>query len=309
MTVMLATQSKTVAPTPVEAITKLSGEGWWFELKWDGVRCLLHKSGNGITLINRNGRDITERYPDLVEAGRTLPYEQVCLDGEIVAFDASGRPDFTLLASRDRITSAAKAKAKAETLPVYFMAFDLLAIDSHDYRSSPYEIRRKVLEEVRDENTSPRVKIGIASQNGDVMWQFVQDRTLEGLVAKKPHSPYVPARSPAWIKIRRTVSVSCVVTGYEPGTGWADGLVGALTLGLLDGPTLVDVGKVGTGFSKKERKELLRYFSNGRPSEDLVVEVEFQELSNDGRMRFPSYRGIRTDVPPTACDIAQIQTQ
>jgi bifunctional non-homologous end joining protein LigD len=307
--VMLANQSKTVAPTPVEAIAKLMALDWRFELKWDGVRCLAHKAGGGITLINRNGKDITERYPDLIDTFAAIPYEQFQLDGEIIALGANGHPDFELLAKRDRIGSAAKARLVAAKLPVYYAAFDLRAIDGHDYRSSPWLVRREVLDEVAASVTdSPRLRPSPVSQAGDVMWQFVLDQQLEGLVAKNPLSGYHAGRSPDWVKLRRTKSVSCAVSGYEEGSGWAEGLVGALNLTMLNEQGRpVSVGKVGTGFTKQHRTELLAYFrEDGTVARPVVVEVEYQELSNDGKLRFPSFRGVRSDVAPPDCSTEQL---
>ena len=311
MSIMLAVQSKTIAPTPVEAVKQLTHEGWWFELKWDGVRCLASREEDGtITLINRRGDDITERFPDVAEVLATHgPDGSWILDGEVVVFGAGGKPDFNLLAKR-KVTSASKARALADAIPAYFVAFDVLAFDEHQYRDAPYVSRRMVLEE--EVHTQDRLVVSSATQDGAALWDFVLEQELEGIVAKRPFAPWVPNRSDAWVKFRRTNTVSCVPFAYEPGTGWAEDLVGALRLGLLDPDDpdeLIDVGKVGTGFTKADRKELLKHFRKGGDClsiEEIVVEVEYQELTPDGKLRFPSFKGVRTDQTAEDCTFDQI---
>lgn len=301
--VMLATQSKEFSEfgsTPVEVINSLAATGeWFFELKWDGHRCLATRDEQGtIRLTARSGADVTDRYPELAEdldrvVDTGAPF---VLDGEVVAFGSDGNPDFNLLAKR-KTGSLAKARALVDRVPVSFVVFDVLELNSHDYREVVYGLRQQVLETLHIEGKllrSPR------SRDGAAYWRMVQDRDLEGLVAKHEFSVYRSGRHKTWIKLRRTTSASFVVTGYEPGTGWAEGLVGALLLSVYKGDELIQIGKVGTGFTKKDRTDLL-----GLMHEHFIVEVEYQELTPDG-LRFPSYRGPRWDIELSDCTYDQL---
>lgn len=304
MSVMLAVQSKTIASTPVETITKLTNDGtWWFEPKWDGVRCMAVCSGENVELINRRGDLITDRFPEITDALRGIGErdEEVTLDGEIIVFGDNGKPDFNLLAKRK--VGAKKARALAERIPAHFIAFDLLQIGSHDYRQSPYIARRAVLEG----ELTGRIQLSPRTEDGSALWSFILNQELEGIVAKQAHSPWVPRRASSWVKMRRTNTVSCWAHAYEPGTGWAQSLVGALVLSLRDANgTSHLVGKVGTGFTKQQRKELLTHFDEHGHSSNLIVEVEYQEVTPDGVLRFPSFKGVRTDLNVEDCTIDQL---
>lgn len=310
MSVMLATQSKAIAPTPVEAIEALQAtEEWFFEMKWDGVRCLARRHEDGeITLTNRRGDDITDRFPEITETMGSVHDGQFLLDGEIVVFGNDGRPDFNLLAKR-KVGNPKRSLALAKSLPAFFMAFDVLELDGHRYADAPYAVRREVLATLNYQEN--HVVMTPSRTDGKTMWEFVETHKLEGLVAKFAYSPWIPQRSPTWIKMRRTLSASCLVRGYQPGKGKHEGLVGALLLSVIDGETgeIIDCGKVGTGFTDKQRESLLALFDNeGAPQRNMIAEVEFQELTPDGVLRFPSYRGLRDDLQPEDCTMSQLTT-
>lgn len=314
---MLASpQPKGLSPT--EYIDQVSRQnGWTFDIKWDGVRCLAYCEGNaGVTLQNRNGVDITHRYPDiaLMLGAVTADYGRIVLDGEIVVFAEDGKPDFSLIAKRDRVGSKEKAEQAMLTLPATFIAFDLLDFNGTDLKGVTYEARRAMLEvHFSDASSSPHMfTLSPTSDNGQAMWNLVQRLGIEGLIAKRNDGLYVPYRSADWIKVKDTRRISCIVTGTQDGTGSKEGMVGALLLGLIgDDSTLVDVGKVGTGFTDDDRRKLQRYFDDlpeYSPHEmgALVVEVEYLNLTNDGKLRFPSFKGLRSDVDAGDCTTDQL---
>ena len=309
--VMLASPSKGIASTPREAVSTLMQMGWLFDLKWDGVRCMAYVKDGDATLINRNGRNITERYPEVWQALRhAYPHGEVVLDGEIVAFGADGKPDFSRLAKRDRATTTeGTLRAIRGGIVVTFIPFDLLWIDGDDMRGVPYTGRLAVLTDQAERWPAidgRRVLIhSPATFHGHVMWDFVQAKGVEGLVSKDPAAAYRGGRSPTWVKVKDTKRLTAIVTGYEPGTGRAEGAVGALTLGLLnDRSELIGVGRVGTGFSAEDRAALQQFFDRG--GGELLAEVEYQNVTADGVLRFPSFKGIRTDLTRADCTINQM---
>lgn len=307
--VMLATASKELAPKALLALEIAQGAGFHFEIKWDGVRCLAHLDQGQVWLRNRRGVDITERYPEVATAlQEAFPDETYTLDGEIVAFDEEGLPSFDILSRRDRLIKPDRIKAAMRTIPACFIAFDVLMDRGHDLRQAPYVGRRVVLDGISKElSASSHLRIGPSTENGPSLWQFVDERDMEGLIAKAPHSVYHAGRSPGWVKLKRSSTSSFVVTGYEEGSGRAEGMVGALFIASWDPAIsmLVERGKVGTGFTQKMRKSLALQldappYTNPDP---LIVEVEYASITKDGSLRFPSFQGIRNDLTIQDCTL------
>lgn len=299
---MLASPSKEITADVEQAIDTLTRKGGWlFELKWDGLRCIAHVVSPGqVRLINRTGHDITGQFPEVAEQLGTLGCD-VVLDGELVAYGPDGRPDFQAIAKRGKTTNARSVLRLVQSTPADFMAFDLLYRDGADLRGNSYQTRRLLLEQLV--LPPQRVRLTPATDNGKLLWEFCDTHGLEGLIAKRTTSLYSAGRSGSWVKLKKTARVTCVVTGYTPGTGWAEGSVGALTLGLYDGDELVDVGRVGTGFSASDRKDLAFALDAGV---QLLAEVEYANVTHDRQLRFPSFKGLRTDVDPADCTVEQL---
>lgn len=326
--VMLAEPHKSMAPDVEDALRRACERDWWFDLKWDGVRCLALVNPpqsrafdpakvttlHGVALVNRNGVDITYRYPDVCHAlAMHFASNSVVLDGEIVAFDSEGKPDFELLSRRDRVGSAERALEAAKKVACTYVAFDMLAHDDRDFIDHAWIARRKMLELAVGASSS--VILSPASEDGETMWRFVREQGLEGLIAKRPTDRYHHGRSPSWVKLKPTRTVSCLITGWDEGKGKHAGLMGALRLGVIAPEGIREIGKAGTGFSDKDRSQwafvLTEDEDMGRVANGYyahyVVEVEYQNLTKDGRLRFPSYKGLRTDLVPAACTIAQVE--
>jgi hypothetical protein len=193
-----------------------TGDGWAFEVKFDGMRLQLRRDGRAVWLRSRPGRDCTDEFPELAPIQGTLGRHRVLLDGELVCLAADGSPDFARLRRRLR-APADKARPHAERWPVTYLAFDLLHLDGRSTRQLPYERRRELL-----------LGLGL---DGDVRWRtprhFVgeservlaatREHGLEGVVAKRLGSPYLPgARSSAWVKHKHRRTESFVVTGWCP---------------------------------------------------------------------------------------------
>lgn len=291
----------------VEDVERLtSSDEYLFDLKIDGVRATIAIMPGNVVITNRNGVNTTDRYPDLVtEIKRAFRDVRLVLDGEIVVLNEDGKPDFSLTARRDRQSDPVKIDAIKDKLPATFIAFDLLYVGNQDYRDLPLVARRNQLHEIITAQPSKRIQEVLSSHNGDVMLDLVRSHKLEGLIAKRKASTYQGGRRPAWLKIKPTKSVTCAVTGYTRGTGHRSSTFGALEVALVDSNgSLKSMGEVGTGFKAKDLEEITDYFKN--PSTPLVIEVEYLEVTNDGKFRFPVYRGIRTDKDVKDCVDTQL---
>ena len=298
---MLAMPHSHLGATAEEALEVAKGS--LFEVKWDGVRCLAHVHDGGVILRNRRHVDITDRYPDVARAlVEALPEGTHTFDGEIVAFGEDGLPSFDLLARRDRLTKPEKIRATMAKIPACFILFDVLMDRGQDLRPVPLIGRRVVLDDISTTlDTSPHLRIGPATYDGPTIWKFVSDRKMEGLIAKAIDAPYTAGRSGAWVKLKLSSTSSLIVTGYEEGSGRAEGMVGALYLSDSAG---VQRGKVGTGFSQQDRKDLKAALDNMRPEDEpMIVEVEYASVTKDGALRFPSFKGVRQDQTPADCKL------
>jgi len=291
-------------------------EKYAYEFKWDGVRALIRVEGGRLQIFSRAGNDVTATYPDLAELGRQLGSAQAWLDGEIVAF-AGGRPSFAELQKRMHIGNSAQARKMAAQVPVSLLVFDLLHFEGRSLLRLPFADRRALLEklELRGHNwyTSPSYPGA-----GDAVLKASREQGLEGVIAKRLDSRYVPGRSTAWIKVTDVRPQEVVIGGWRPGEGRREGVIGALLLGVPEDDGLRFVGSVGTGFSDTDLENLTETlrplarrtspFNGKLPPErargakwvepTLVGEVVFRIWTTDGRMRAPVWRGLRADKSP-----------
>jgi bifunctional non-homologous end joining protein LigD len=287
---------------------------WAFEIKWDGVRAIAYSQPGELRLESRNLKDITDSYPELARLNRALSSHAAVLDGEIVAFDADGRPSFGALQSRMHVGSRAAAKRLAASNPVTYVIFDLLWLDGHSLMGLPYTERRERLAGLALQGESWQTPEHVVGE-GAALLEVTRKQGLEGIVAKRLASTYLPgARTRDWLKIKSFGRQELVIGGWLPGKGKRQDSIGALLLGVHepDG-RLRYVGRVGTGFSERElerlagllaplRRESSPFEAGERPPREavfveprLVAEVEFREWTRGGNLRQPSYKGLRED--------------
>ena len=292
----------------------LRGLDWQFELKWDGVRALIVADAARIRLISRNGNDVSASYPELTDRA-CWPEQSFIADGEIVAIGPSGRPDFGLLQTRMKLTKAADvAKARAAT-PLQLMVFDLLSVAGEDIRRMPLRKRRARLEQLEWPDGRPVHLSEVLDHEVEHLLESARELGLEGIMAKRVDGRYVSGeRSKSWLKLKFERTQEVVVGGWRPGKGSRQNSVGSLLVGIPDGATLRYVGRVGSGFSDRELKELrLQLNTLARktspftdvPAADssdahwvtpgLVGEVTFGEWTGGGKLRHPVWRGWRLD--------------
>nr|WP_236647030.1 non-homologous end-joining DNA ligase [Micromonospora acroterricola] len=293
------------------------GPGWGYEFKWDGVRAIGYVAG-GVRLLSRNDRDVTRAYPELDELARLLTGRQAVLDGEIVALDGRGRPDFSALQHRMHVRTP--SAGLVGTTPVRLYVFDLLHLDGRDLTPLPYTERRTALEQLELSGDSVDTPPSWTGDAGRDLATAAADLGLEGVVAKQLDSPYEPGRrSPAWVKVPLNDTVEVIVGGYKPGAGRRAGTIGSLLLGMYDpDDRLTYIGHVGTGFTQtalrdlQQRLDPLRRpdtpFHSPVPREHtrdavwvdpaLVGDVTFRSWTPDHRLRHPSWKGLRSDREP-----------
>lgn len=303
---MLAQPHKTINPDVNTALTTLARSGdWFFDIKWDGVRCMAHIVDGKVELWNRRGVNITYRYPEVVEVlAKEWPNGHNIFDGEIICFGDNGLPDFPRIHKRDAQSNERSAAALAAKYPATFMAFDIVAFRGDDVRRLPYTSRRALLRTEMEGRNTTVVQWSRSEPNGDAMWDFIKQRSMEGLIAKRKGSIYTGGRSASWVKLKPTSTLSALVSGVDPGTGHRASTFGALFLSLLDKDhNLVGIGKVGTGFKDADLQMMVGLIQGGQP---IIVEVEYQEVSPNGQLRFPVWKGVRTDVGLLDCTTEQL---
>jgi bifunctional non-homologous end joining protein LigD len=288
---------------------------WAYEIKWDGVRAIGYVDGGRLRLASRNGRDITPRYPELRELGRVLAGHEAVLDGEVVAFDADGRPSFQRLQGRMHLTSDHVVRRLAQSEPVAYVLFDLLWLDGHSLLGLPYSERRERLLELGLSGPTwqtPASHVG----DGAAMLEASRARGLEGIIAKRLDSPYTPGRRPGtWVKVKNVRATEVVIGGWLEGEGRRSGRLGALVVGYHEDGALRYAGRVGTGFDEAELNRLGGLlaplaradspFAGRQPPREthfvepeLVAAVNYGEWTQARTLRHPVYKGLRDDLAP-----------
>ncbi len=293
-----------------------------YEWKWDGFRGCVRVAGTGETRItSRSGSDHTARYPELGDVfGPALGGRAAVLDGEVVALNPAGRPEFELMQRRAMYEPTPKLRAE---VPVVYFAFDLLWLDGEPVLNLPYAQRRELLAGLL-RPADGRIVVPPWYTRADIapaqLLATAAEHGIEGVVAKRLDAPYLPgARSPVWTKRALTHTAEVVVGGWRPGAGRRAGTLGALLLGAYDDEgALVYLGDVGTGFSDDALDHLSGVLASlARPASpfdtevprdrargarwvepSLVGEVVYRRFTPDRRLRHTSWRGLRPDRPP-----------
>lgn len=295
-------------PATDETIRRLSSGDYYFDLKLDGLRGVLAVSNGRVSITNRNGVNITRKFPEIVAAALAQfgTDTQIILDGEVVCF-VEDRPSFKHTAKRGKQEKPAMIEGLSTSMPASFVAFDILYHGGVDMRDKEYRTRKEYLDSILDSYSSKVIVGNVGSMDGAAMLNLVKQQQLEGLVAKRLDGQYKPGRRSEWVKIKPTQTISAIAWQASPGTGTRADTFGALVLCVLDEHgKRIPIGDVGTGFKRGDLAEIMQMFSEGK---EPIVEVEFQEFTVDGRLRFPVYRGLRDDLIAADCTFSQIVQQ
>lgn len=283
-----------------------SSPEYLFEVKWDGLRCILFRDPAGeVRLRDRALHDITADLPEVAAAARRVPPGSV-IDGELVATDGDGRPDYTRV--RQRLTGGARLQ---EEIPTAYLAFDALYLEGRPLLRQPVIRRRARLQKAIETGGHLFVPDHI-EEDGVELFEACLERGLEGVVAKHHQSPYVPGqRSPFWLKVKAVKSDDFVVIGWMGGSPFD-----ALVVGFYEDGRLLPCGTVGGGYDDETaatiRERLRDLATDESPLEaaimtkpvhwirpELVVSIRYSEWSPDGTLRFPIFNGLRPEVHPT----------
>src|SRR5262245_41964033 len=283
---------------------------WIYEIKWDGYRIMATVSGGEPDLRTRKDQDYTKRFENVArELVKAMKTPDCVVDGEVCALDEDGRPSFSAMQQR-----------RPET-PIVYYVFDVLEVDGEALTELPLQERRKRLEKLLDKRNKT-VRFSESFDDGDALFAAANEQHLEGIMAKRLGSKYLPGRrSREWLKVKGHGRQEFVIAGYTRGQGRRQGTLGSLVMATYEGGELTYVGNVGTGFSDREIAQLLAKL---KPLErdtppfttvpkmprvkksdvfwvepKLVAEVEFVEWTHDGHLRAPSYQGLREDKEPT----------
>ena len=292
------------------------GDEWLHEIKFDGYRIGCVVRAGRATLHSRNGKDWTERFAPVAEAAAALPVKSALLDGEVAVLLPDGKTSFQALQN--------SLVARGDSPLVYF-AFDLHELDGADLRARPLEARKEALRALlrpkpaRKGGSLPTVRYSdhVVGQGPRVFAEACRTG-LEGIIAKRRSDPHRDGRTTGWLKVKCVARQEMVIAGFTEPEGSRTG-IGALLLGVYEGERLVYAGKVGTGFTqamlvslRSRLDPLVRKTCPFQPPPEtrlvgkrthwveptLVAEVAFIEWTSDGRIRHPSFQGLRADKDP-----------
>ncbi|MGN6154695.1 MAG: ATP-dependent DNA ligase [Sphingomicrobium sp.] len=327
----MAKPASVAAPMEALLATELpAGEGWQYEPKWDGFRCLARRDGGDVELISRNGKPLGRYFPELVEALSTLDARKFLLDGELI-IPVGDALSFDALQLRLHPAESRVRKLAAET-PAELMLFDLLSLGGVDFAAKPLSERRRALEAFFDSTDLSQLKLSPATTSRETAlgWLERSGGALDGVVAKRLDQPYKPGER-AMVKVKPERTADCVVGGFRYAT--KGDVVGSLLLGLYDDRGLLDHVGFTSGIPAKERKALTADleklieppgFTGSRPGgpsrwktdrtdewkplkPELVVEVKYDQVTA-GRFRHGT--GLlrwRPDKDPRQCTCDQLK--
>lgn len=291
------------------------GDGWVHEIKYDGYRIGCRMRDERIALYSRNGKEWTASFPDVVDAVRKLRTRDALLDGEVAMVLPDGRTSFQALQN----TFGARGNGTQTGSLVYFV-FDLLRLDGKHLGMLALEERKARLQKLLGK-PRPTSRLRFADHvvgNGEELFRHACRLGLEGIVSKRRDLPYQPGRHGGWLKTKCVLRQEFVIGGFTDPEGARAGL-GALLIGYYDDAGhLIFSGKVGTGFTQKSaialRERLDRLEQKTPPftpppagalgrhahwvKPSLVAEVMFTEWTGDGKIRHPSFQGLRADKKP-----------
>jgi bifunctional non-homologous end joining protein LigD len=283
------------------------GPEWLHEIKFDGFRILARLERGAARLLSRNGKDWTDRFPEVAAAVARLPAREAVLDGEVAALLPSGITSFQALQN----VSAGEEKAT-----VVYYVFDLLFAEGHDVTPVPLETRKEAVRRLIGSAGAPLRYSEHVVGSGPAVHADACRRSLEGIISKRRDAPYEATRTRTWLKVKCAQAQEVVIGGYTDPEGARTGL-GALLIGVYERGHLRYAGKVGTGFTTATLRALRRRlgplaqrespFADRVPGvrrvhwvrPELVAEVAFTEWTGDGKLRHPSFKGLREDKKPT----------
>ncbi len=322
-----------MSASPMEAKSQPglpAGDGWWFEPKWDGFRCLAFKGAGRVELLAKSGKSLARFFPEVVERLERLEAESFILDGELLA-QAGDRYAFEALQQRLHPAESRIRKLAAET-PATFVLFDMLTdVDGTDLRPAPHRERHARLEAFVERFGGRRLTLSPGTEDPALAREWLDDGKLEGVVAKRRDGPYLEGER-AMVKVKRLRSADCVVGGFRYAS--KGGRVGSLLLGLYDEADRLNHVGFTSAFAGIDRDELTRRLealrggpgftgrAPGGPSRwstersgdweplrpEVVVEVGFDHVSDQRFRHGTKLLRFRPDKAPAQCRMEQLES-
>jgi bifunctional non-homologous end joining protein LigD len=302
-----------------------SRDGWLFELKYDGVRALIARAGNGeIKIFFRSRRDGTPTFPDVAEAAKHLPCDSFVIDGEIIAVDGRGTGSFETLQQRLGQTNPSAVARAVLAVPVVFYGFDLPSVAGYDLRSLPLRVRKALLRHLLPPTGVLRFSDHIEGRGAE-LFEEVRERHLEGIVAKRADSTYQTGhRSRDWLKIKAPRTADLAIVGWMSGKGSRADLGSLMLAWVAEDGNLVYAGNAGSGLDAATVDRLLPILRQGQrdtpafeaapdlvprganfTKPQLVAEVRYTEVTSAGLLRHPVFLRQRPDKELADCDTLQ----
>lgn len=301
------------SPMLASATEKIPAKSkYFYEIKWDGIRIVVTKKGKEVKIISRKGNDLTDKFPLIVKAISEMEAEGIIMDGEIVALDENGVPNFAKTVGRMHLTGKdAIARASKRTKTVIYL-FDCLYLDGRDIRKEPIERRRDWLRV--NLRISEHLRYSDTFEDGKALFQAIEAQNMEGIMCKLKGSEYKSdARTKYWLKMKVSKSDEAYIIGYTEGKGDRQGLFGSLQLAKKDGDKWIYMGRVGTGFTQEKLKEVLKLLLECGKSKKLIkqsvdeesrsrwiiphyiAEVKYASMSSNDTYREPVFMGMRLE--------------
>lgn len=274
-----------------------------FELKLDGIRCIAYIDKNCVILKNKRNKDVSNIYPELLDINNNITNKCI-LDGEIIVLK-NGKPDFFSVQKRSLMTNQFKIKLAMNSLPVSFVAFDILYLKNENVMDRPLLQRKKLLEN----NIKQNEKIAISKfieNDGIKFYELAKLNNLEGIVGKKKNSIYIEGiRTKSWKKIKVMVDEDLIICGYDI----KNSNINSLILATIKNDKLICRGKVSLGISNEEKEYILNYAKNNKINKpyfneyknvewiklDLIGTVEYMHETENNHMRQPIWKGLKLD--------------
>ena len=285
-----------------ETTEAFDNKEWLFEIKWDGYRAISEIEKGRVKLYSRNGLSFETAYPPIFKALSKI-MDKVVLDGEIVVLNEHGQPEFQLLQHYDNNREK----------PIIYYVFDILSFNGKNTCDLPLIERKKILSSIKFDNNFIRYSDHIL-ENGKSFFEVTKEKNLEGMMAKKVNSIYMPGkRTTDWLKVKHSKTQEAIIAGYTPPAG-SRKYFGSIVLGILnENKKLKYIGNSGSGFNQASLKELYnlmnpliqakspfaeRIKDNSKITwlkPELIAEIKFSEITNDGKLRHPIFLHLRED--------------
>lgn len=288
------------------------GSNFIYQIKWDGIRGIVHIHPSGFKIYTKNGTDVTEKYPELHNLKKYFKGQSAILDGELVVFDDNNKPCFKKILLRQLVKSKNKINHYVRSIPIYYLAFDILYLNGKDLTSLDYVYRKEILEK-NFINNSMSVVVDDFS-NGPSLFQLMKEKDMEGIVAKKLDSPYISGKHHKnWFKIKIKRKMLVVVGGIKI----KNKVPASLAVGIYKNNELYYVGHVSLGLKQRDLELLNQYldtmksasspFVNFIDSSDtqwvrpiLTCNVSYLEKSVHEHLRHPQIIGFSDESPKKA---------